>query len=154
MKSLIIAILTCFSLSLFAQNNSAKQQQYLPKEVKGLYLGMPEAALKKARPKVDITNDDINGYEKFAKGDVKQVNYQVTFVDKVQEPEKERYLYEFIVEYKSKSKAIAIAKQLFKKHKPIKSDFEYEWEIKIDDTLTLKCWIYNSKICIADKKEF
>jgi hypothetical protein len=154
MKSLIVTILTCFSLSLFAQNNSAKQQQYLPKEIKGLYLGMLEAALKKARPKIDITNDDINGFEKFTKGDVKQVNYQVTFVDKEQNPDKERYLYEFIVEYKTKAKAITIAKQLFKKYKSVSSQFDYEWEIKIDDTLTLKCWIFNSKICIADKKEF
>jgi hypothetical protein len=154
MKYLLVVILACCSFSLSAQNNSAKQQQFLPKEVKGLYLGMAEVDLKKARPKVVITNDDINGYEKITKGDVKQVNYQVTFVDKEQNPDKERYLYEFIVEYKTKAKAIAIAKQIFKKYKPIESQFEYEWEIIIDDTLTLKCWIFNSKLCIADKKEF
>ncbi|MBP6432760.1 MAG: hypothetical protein KA319_13430 [Ferruginibacter sp.] len=154
MKSLLVVTLAFFSLWSSAQNNSAKQQQYLPKEVKGLYLGMPETALKKARPKVAISNDDINGYEKFVKGDVKEVSYQVTFVDKEQNPDTERYLYEFIVEYKTKAKAIAIAKQLFKKHKPVESQFDYEWEIKVDDNLTLKCWIFNSKICIADKKEF
>ncbi len=151
MKKLLIILFVGISLYSQAQNNSAKQQKYLPKEIKGLYIGMPEPALKKARPKIKITDEDINGHESVKSIDVKQVDYQVTFVDKEQNPETIRNLYEFIVEYKLKAKAIATAKKLFKGFEVASDRFDNYWEIKIDDTLTLACWIYNNKICIIDK---
>jgi hypothetical protein len=151
MKNTFLAFLCLLSLSVAAQNitiDPALQQAYLPKEVKGLSIGMTITALKAAHPKANIPADGILGYyeERFTTGDIVDITYQTAGEDSA--------VYEFIIEYKSKEKAIAIAKQLYKTPNAAEKGFPLSWKFKLKDGLVLKCWIYKNKICIGDNRQF
>ncbi len=132
-----------------AQTKTASQQsKYLPKELKGLYIGMNTADLQSLHPNAKVPDNSVMGYpeESFAKGDIKNITYQ-TMSDSAK-------VYEFIIEYRSTAKAIAIAKQLYKKPNDVSGKFPLAWEFKTEDGLTLKIWIYKNKICIIDGSQF
>jgi hypothetical protein len=146
MRYLLLCIFCAASFISIAQDQATLQAKYLPKEVKNLYIGISKDDLQKLRPTLKET--EVMGYpeETFKKGDIKTITYQIDSDSNT--------VYEFILEYRSAVKAIAVAKQLFKKPNDVSKQFPLAWKIKIDDALTLKCWIFNNKICIADEKEF
>jgi hypothetical protein len=146
MRYLLLCIFCAASFTSIAQDQATLQAKYLPKEVKNLYIGISKDDLQKLRPEVKETN--VLGYpeENFKKGDIKTITYQINSDN--------NSVYEFILEYRNTAKAIATAKQLFKKPNDVSKKFPLAWKIKIDDTLTLKCWIFNNKICVADEKQF
>lgn len=151
MKNTILAFLCLLSLHVAAQTittDPALQQAYLPKEVKGLSIGIRITALKTVRPNANIPADGILGYyeEHFTAGDISNITYQTAGEDSA--------VYEFIIEYKSREKAIAIAKQLYKTPNAVEKEFPLSWKIKLKDGLVLKCWVYKNKICIGDNRQF
>lgn len=151
MKQLVVILLCFFSIHAMAQPTSIEpklQKPYLPAQVKGLYIGMPLSELKSARPNAAIPADALlNNYqENFASGDVKNITYSILDADSS--------VYEFIVEFRNKAKAIALAKQLYKKPNAAEKGFPLSWKIKLKDGLVLRCWIYESKICIGDGRQF
>jgi hypothetical protein len=151
MKYLPVILLCFFIMPLNAQKitiDSSLQKKYLPAPVKGLYIGMPLNELKTLRPNAAIPADAVldNYEESFGTGDVKNITYNLLNTDSS--------VYEFIVEFSSKAKAIALAKQLYKKPNAPEKGFPLTWKIKLKDGFTLRCWIYESKICIADNRQF
>jgi hypothetical protein len=151
MKNIFLAFLCLLTLNIAAQTitiDPALQQQYLPKAIKGLNIGMTITALKAAHPNASIPTDGILGYyeEHFTTGDITEITYQTAGDDSA--------VYEFIIEYKSTEKAIAIAKQLYKTPNAVEKGFPLSWKIKLNDGLVLKCWIFKNKICIGDNRQF
>ena len=151
MKNTFLAFLCLLTLNVAAQTitiDPALQQKYLPKEVKGLNIGMTITALKAVRPNANISADAVLGnYEEyFTTGDITDITYQTAGDDSA--------VYEFIIEYKSTEKAIAIAKQLYKTPNAVEKGFPLSWKIKLNDGLVLKCWVYKNKICIGDNRQF
>jgi len=151
MRYLLISLLSVISFCAVAQVgkiNPALQKPYLPKEVKGLYIGMPKQDAMKLHKAMRVQRNPGLEYpvENFKTGDVKKITCQVTNEDNT--------VYQFIVEYRSTAKAIAIAKKLFGEVNDASGKFPLGWEIKLDDGLVLKCWIFENKICIADSRQF
>jgi hypothetical protein len=151
MKNIILAFLCLLSLNAAAQIlaiDPALQHSYLPKEVKGLNIGMTITALKTIHPGAAIPADGILGYyeEHFTTGDISKITYQTAGEDSV--------VYEFIIEYRNNEKATAIAKQLYKTPNAVENGFPLSWKFKLKDGLVLKCWIFRNKICIADNRQF
>jgi hypothetical protein len=151
MKNIVLAFLCLLSLSATAQTitiDPALQQAYLPKEVKGLNIGMTITALKAAHPNANIPADGILGYyeEHFTTGDISKITYQTAGEDSA--------VYEFIIEYRNNEKATAIAKHLYKTPNAVENGFPLSWKFKLKDGLVLKCWIFRNKICIGDNRQF
>ena len=151
MRYLLISLLSLISISCMAQVNKinpALQKPYLPQQLKGLYIGMPKQDAMKKHKAMRVPKNSGFGYpeENFKSGDVKQIVCQPTSEDST--------IYEFIVEYRSTSKAIAIAKKLFGTPNDTSKQFPLGWKIKLGDGLILKCWIFSNKICIADSTQF
>ena len=151
MKNNVLAFLCLLTFSAAAQTitiDPALEQAYLPKAVKGLNIGMTITALKAARPKANIPADALLGNyeERFTAGDITGITYQTAGEDSA--------VYEFIIEYKSKEKAIAVAKQLYKAPNAAEQGFPMNWKFKLKDGLVLKCWVYKNKICIGDNRQF
>ena len=151
MKNIFLGFLCLLTLNVAAQTitiDPALQQKYLPKQIKGLSIGMTITALKAAHPNAGIPTDGILGYyeERFTTGDITDITYQTAGDDSA--------VYEFIIEYKSTAKAIAIAKQLYGAPNAVQKGFPLSWKIKLNDGLVLKCWIFKNKICIGDNRQF
>ena len=151
MKNILLAFLCLLSLDVAAQTitiDPALQQAYLPKEVKGLNIGMTITALKAVHPGAAIPADGILGYyeEHFTAGDIAKITYQTAGDDSA--------VYEFIIEYRNKEKATAIAKQLYKTPNAVENGFPLSWKFKLNDGMVLKCWIFKNKICIGDNRQF
>ena len=149
MRLLIIGIFCLASFTVMAQGQPvqpALQVKYLPKEIKDLYIGMSKEELQKRHQA--LKESDVLGYpeENFEKGNVKTITYQFN--------NDSNSLYEFIVEYRNEATAIAIAKKLYKLPNDVSKNFPLAWKIKLQDGLTLKCWIFHNKICIADESQF
>lgn len=151
MRYLLISLLSLISFCGIAQVskiNPDLQKPYLPKEVKGLYIGMPKQGAMKIHKSMRVPKNSVVGYpeENFKSGDVKQITCQVLSDDNT--------VYEFIVEYRSTAKAITVAKKLFGQPNDASEKFPLGWKIRLDDGLVLKCWIFNNKLCIADSRQF
>jgi hypothetical protein len=149
MRYLLISFICLAGFALNAQTiDPALQTKFLPKELKGLYIGMSKETLAEIHPSAVVPENSVLGYpeESFKAGDIKAITYQTESDSGT--------VYEFIIEYRSTAKAIAIAKQLFKKPNDVSKNFPLAWKIPLKDGLTLKCWIFRSKICIADARQF
>ena len=127
--------------------NSSLQKKYIPAEVQGLYIKMPVEELRKARPKAVMPSDQfsLDIKEQINSASVKEITCQFAPGDSM--------VYEFIIEYKTTAKALAIAKQLYKAPNFVNDRFPVRWKFKIDDGLTLVIWVWQNKICIMDAKE-
>ncbi len=135
----------------YAQNindsNSALQRKYLPVEINKLFIGMKVTQLHKLRPNAVLPTEefDHNVIEKFKTGNVKEITYQINSDNTT--------VYEFIVEYRSTAKAIAIAKQMYKATNFASDNFPLRWKFELADGLKLVCYIFKNKICIIDNRE-
>jgi hypothetical protein len=123
------------------------QKPYLPVEVQNLYIGMNLEALKKIRPKMQKPADafDENYVENFPAGTVKKITSQLL---------EDKTVYEFTIEYRDEAKAIEVAKQMYHAPNDASSQLPLKWEFQLSDGLTLKCWVFRNKICIADSRQF
>lgn len=123
------------------------QKKYLPTEIQNLHIGMNQDAIKKLRPKMQISTNasDSNLIENFSTGPIKQITCSML---------SDKTTYEFIVEYREEAKAIAIAKQMYHNPNDPSSALPLKWEFKLSDGLILKCWVFRNKICIADSRQF
>ena len=150
MRYLLIPFLCLIALNSIAQNTTidgALQKPYLPKEVKDLYVGIPKADAMKLHKAMAVTKKSLFGYpdEIFKTGDVKMISYQLTG---------DSIVSEFIIEYRSEAKAIAIAKKMYKNTNDPSTGFQYSWLFPLKDGLILKIWIYKNKICITETRLF
>lgn len=102
MRYLFLIFFCTYSIITNAQGNITLQAKFLPKQIKGLYIGISKEDLQKMYPLVKETN--VLGYpqENFEKGKIKSITYQID--------SDSNNVYEFILEYRNTARAIATAK--------------------------------------------
>lgn len=142
----ILLLVLFFGLSACktAKTVVKEHQKFLPSEISKLYLGMSLEDLKKQR---DITKLTIDPGE-FVTYVVEETN--VVPITKFQyQFNSDKKLYEFIIFY---NESLDIKSDFTNKYgKPNSGN---EWLFENIDGLSVKIWVYENRLCIADAKMF
>ncbi len=143
-----IAALLFVSAIIVSCSSSHKMQKlqksFIPDVVSNVYLGMTLKQVKEARGIANmsvIENDAVTrAKEEYAKDSISLITYQF---------DKEKILYEIIIEYVTGYDALAKYKVKYGEMNNGK-----EWLFTLGKDMKLKIWIYQNRLCIADSKHF
>ena len=125
-------------------NKPKDQKQYLVKELKDVWIGMPKEKLLKLKPSIKPKTKVLDyPVEIINSKSVNNITYQITH----------GILYECIVEYKP---GYNLEKMAVKKYGPKNNSNQGlpGWEFHLAGGLDLLIWTFQNKLCIADASQF